>query len=181
MRVFHVSAPKGEPPRCRCFAPLKRLHRTLNLFRCASCGWHCAGAAIYRSGRTDWRLVGPEHVQALPEDRPEPDHVAIVMDRSAGASRRVGAVVVDRAILRTQGLAEPRMLSSRALGVVEVLQTWEHVWRGAGRDRCAHRRARYDAQCLADTWNELHGAYAPRRRVRVRETGTVGCGVVTAG
>jgi len=84
---------------------------------------------------------------------------AIVMSAAAnmpnscwGVYRRVAVVLVDLSKL-PEGAGRPRMISTHARGVVDVVETWERLNVGK-TDRCAYARALAEAEALAAKIND---------------------------
>jgi len=80
-----------------------------------------------------------------------------VLDKSAhmpsscwGRYRRVGVVEVDPSIIPDDVL--PPMLSTRAKGVIRIVETWERLNHGK-TERCAYRVALAEAEALAADLN----------------------------
>lgn len=75
-----------------------------------------------------------------------------------GRYLRVGAVVVDAAKLVELRQSTPKMLSTRARGVIEILETWER--QHSGGPKSAAQLAIKAAEDLCDEWNAELGEEA---------------------
>lgn len=62
--------------------------------------------------------------------------------------RRVALVRVDDEVLRSAGLARPKMISKHAVGVVQIVRTWERLYVGS-TPRSAYNRALSEAVKMA--------------------------------